>query len=116
MKKKKLRYKSAKDIEDAIDSTKEKQAYNAAEAERLDKLAKSLFLWTSERNPDALEGAALQEYRTKHGAAIRARNACDKLRKAHGRFEKRLIRLKKTLAAFLTDIMPFEKDCSVVLQ
>ena len=116
MKKPKKRYDSAKQIEAQIDKVKAKQAANAAECERLDAIAKSLFMWVSQRDGDLLYGEALEDYRAQYHKAVRARNEADTLRKYHGGFENKLLHLKKTLAAFNTDTLSFESDKSVVLQ
>lgn len=109
MKRSRKRYSSEAAIIRDIDSHLELQKQECAEAERLDALANASFAWCALQEstvPDRSE-ELVQEIATRFHEARNQRDKADKLRKRQSAHVTRLERLKRTLAAFRTQPMPF---------
>jgi hypothetical protein len=98
--KKQKKFTSEDQIIKAIDKRHEQAEEFTVEAERLERESKELF-----KLPQMIEQAKYAYGESKK-----------KRRRAHLIFEKHLPALKRTLAAFRTDTMPFVEDNSVVLE
>src|SRR5690349_8953136 len=99
MKKAKMRYETPEQIERWIDVTKSKQAANAGIIEKMEAAADALWALIRSQEFNKLKHEDQNEYLLNRQKAKNLRSKAEKMRKSHGRFEKRLVRLKRTLAA-----------------
>lgn len=99
------KYYNEKDIIKEIDAAKAKKEREAKHAEELDKFADECFAWINAHPAD--QRKQTDQYKQKYHAGGMARRAAARLRKHQSSFEPKLLRLKRTLAAFNTEPFTF---------
>lgn len=104
------KYYSEKAILGEIDQAKAQKEREAAHAESCGKFADETFAWL---NSQPEEAKTTEVYREKFMQATDARKTSDRLRKHQSAFEPKLLRLKRTLAAFRTEPMPFAEKAVI---
>lgn len=110
MKKNQKKYYNEDSIIKEIDDAKAQKEREAAHAEQCDKYANETFEWL---NAQSERVKSTETYKEKYQQAMEARDTATRLRKHQSSFEPKLLRLKRTLAAFRTEPMPFSERAVV---
>lgn len=108
-------YATENELLAAIDRTFTCQAKSIQRAEAQEAKAQTLIDGIKQQNPDELDDAAKQFYWSCVNEVRKIRDRAQRIRNYQSRYQQKLNRLKRTLAAFRTEPMAFV-DRAVVAQ